>query len=63
VTTFDLPRKFRNAGIRGDVDLQTILDDRSRYFVMACAYRRERVREAIHYLWWATGGGRRPKAF
>ena len=54
--------KFRITGVRGHVYLHTVLDDRSRYLVMARAYRRERAREAINNLWWATKGGRKPKA-
>jgi putative transposase len=54
--------KFRIAGVRGHVYLHTILDDRSRYLVMARAYRRERAKEAINNVWWATKGGRKPKA-
>jgi putative transposase len=54
--------KFRIAGVRGHVYLHTLLDDRSRYLVMARAYRHERAREAINNLWWATKGGREPKA-
>jgi putative transposase len=54
--------KFRIAGVRGHVYLHTILDDRSRYLVMARAYRHERAREAINNLWWATKRGRQPKA-
>ena len=38
--------KFRIAGVRGHVYVHTILDDRSRFLVMARAYRRERAREA-----------------
>ena len=54
--------KFRIAGVRGHVYLHTILDDRSRYLVMARAYRRERAREATNNLWWALKNGRKPKA-
>jgi putative transposase len=54
--------KFRIAGVRGHVYLHTILDDRSRFLVMARAYRRERAREAINNLGWAIKHGRKPKA-
>jgi putative transposase len=54
--------KFRIAGVRGHVYLHTLLDDRSRYLVMARAYRHERAWEAINNRWWATKGGREPKA-
>ncbi|MGI0129364.1 MAG: IS481 family transposase [Thermoplasmata archaeon] len=54
--------KFRIAGVRGHVYVHTILDDRSRYLVMARAYRRERAREATNNLWWGFKGGRQPKA-
>lgn len=54
--------KFRIAGVRGHTYVHTILDDRSRYLVMARAYRRERAREATNNLWWALKGGRTPKA-
>lgn len=54
--------KFRIAGVRGKVYVHTILDDRSRYLVMARAYHRERAREATNNLWWAFKGGRQPKA-
>jgi putative transposase len=54
--------KFRIAGVRGHVYLHTVLDDRSRYLVMARAYRRERAKEAINNLWWAVKSGRKPKA-
>jgi putative transposase len=53
---------FRIAGVVGKVYVVTILDDRSRYLVMARAYRRERAREAINALWWALKSGRKPKA-
>ena len=53
--------EFRIAGV-GKVFVHTILDDRSRFLVMARAYRRERAREAINNLWWAIKGGRKPKA-
>jgi putative transposase len=53
---------FRIAGVAGKVYVVTILDDRSRYPVMAKAYTRERGREAIHALWWALKSGRKPKA-
>ncbi len=54
--------EFRIAGVRGKVYVHTILDDRSRFLVMARAYRRERTREATNNLWWALKGGRPPKA-
>lgn len=54
--------KFRIAGVRGHIYVHTVLDDRSRYLVMARAYRRERAREATNNLWWATKGGRQPRA-
>jgi transposase InsO family protein len=54
--------KFRIAGVRGHVYVHTVLDDRSRYLVMARAYLRERAREAKNNLWWAFKGGRQPKA-
>lgn len=54
--------KFRISGVRGHVYVHTILDDRSRYLVMARAYRRERTREATNNLWWAFKGGRKPTA-
>jgi transposase InsO family protein len=54
--------KFRIAGVRGHVYVHTILDDRSRYLVMARAYRRERAHEATNNLWWAMKGGRQPTA-
>ena len=54
--------KFRIAGVRGHVYVHTILDDRSRFLVMARAYLRERAREATNNLWWALKGGRAPKA-
>lgn len=54
--------KFRIAGVRGHVYVHTILDDRSRYLVMARAYRRERTIEATNNLWWALKKGRTPKA-
>jgi transposase InsO family protein len=54
--------KFRIRGVRGHIYVHTILDDRSRYLVMARAYRRERAVEATNNLWWATKGGREPKA-
>ena len=53
--------KFRIAWIRGHVYLHTILDDRSRYLVMARAYRREWAKEANNNLWWATKGERSPR--
>jgi hypothetical protein len=43
---------FRIAGVRGHVYVHTVLDDRSRYLVMARAYLRERAREATNNLWW-----------
>ena len=54
--------KFRIAGVRGHVYVHTVLDDRSRYLVMARAYLRERTREATNNLWWALKYGRKPKA-
>jgi putative transposase len=54
--------EFRIAGVRGKIYVHTILDDRSRFLVMARAYRRERAREAINNLWWAIKGGRKPRA-
>jgi transposase InsO family protein len=54
--------KFRIAGVRGHVYVHTILDDRSRFLVMARAYRRERAKEATNNLWWALKRGRSPKA-
>lgn len=54
--------KFRIRGVRGHVYVHTILDDRSRYLVMARAYPHERAREATNNLWWAFNGGRQPKA-
>lgn len=53
---------FRIAGVRGHVYVHTILDDRSRYLVMARAYLRERAREATNNLSWALKGGCSPKA-
>ncbi len=52
---------FRIAGVVGKVYVVTILDDRSRYLVMARATE-ERAREAINALWWALKSGRKPKA-
>ncbi len=54
--------EFRIAGVPGKIYVHTILDDRSRFLVMAGAYRRERIREATNNLWWAFKGGRLPKA-
>jgi transposase InsO family protein len=54
--------QFRIARVRGHVYVHTILDDRSRYLVMARAYLRERAREATKNLGWAFKGGRVPKA-
>lgn len=54
--------KFRIAGVRGHTYVHTILDDRSRYLVMARAYLRERAGEATNNLWWALKRGRLPKA-
>jgi putative transposase len=54
--------EFRIAGVIGKVYVHTILDDRSRFLVMARAYRRERAREAVNNLWWAIKRGRKPKA-
>jgi transposase InsO family protein len=53
---------FRIAGVKGKVYVVTILDDRSRYLVMARAYLRERSREAVNSLWWALKSGWKPKA-
>lgn len=53
---------FRIAGVSGKVYVHTILDDRSRFLVMARAYRSERAREAMNNLWWALKGRRTPKA-
>jgi putative transposase len=54
--------EFRIAGVKGKIYVHTILDDRSRFLVMARAYRRERAREATNNLWWAFKSGRQPKA-
>jgi transposase InsO family protein len=54
--------EFRIAGVRGRVYVHTILDDRSRFLVMARAYRRERTREATNNMWWAFKSGRTPRA-
>jgi putative transposase len=54
--------KFRIAGVRGHVYVHTVLDDRSRFLVMARAYHRERAREATNILWCAFKSGRQPKA-
>jgi putative transposase len=54
--------KFRIAGVRGHIDVYSVLDDPSRYLVMARAYRQERAAEATNNLWWAFKRGRRPKA-
>jgi putative transposase len=54
--------EFRIAGVKGKVYVHTVLDDRSRFLVMARAYRRERTREATNNLWWALKHGRKPKA-
>lgn len=53
--------EFRIAGV-GKVYVVTILDDRSRYLVMARAYRRHRAAEALNALWWALRNGRHPRA-
>jgi putative transposase len=53
---------FRIAGVKGKVYVVTILDDRSRYLVMARAYQHERAREAVNALWWALKSGRKPNA-
>ena len=53
---------FRIKGVKGKVYVHTVLDDCSRFLVMARAYRRERAREAINNLWWAMKSGRKPKA-
>jgi transposase InsO family protein len=52
---------FRISGV-GKVYVITILDDRSRYLVMARAYSRQRAKEAVNCLWWAMKAGRKPKA-
>jgi transposase InsO family protein len=54
--------EFRIAGVKGKVYVHTVLDDRSRFLVMARGYQRERTREATNNLWWAFKGGRNPKA-
>ena len=54
--------EFRIAGVRGKIYVHTILDDRSRFLVMARGYRRERSREATNNLWWGLKSGRKPKA-
>lgn len=54
--------EFRIAGVRGKIYVHTIVDDRSRFLVMARAYPRERAREATNNLWWAFKSGRQPKA-
>jgi putative transposase len=54
--------EFRIAGVPGKVYLHTILDDRSRYLVMARAYRRERAQEATNNLGWGLKSGRTPKS-
>lgn len=54
--------KFRIAGVPGHTYVHTILDDRSRFLVMARAYRRERTIEATNNLWWALKKKRTPKA-
>lgn len=54
--------EFRIARVPGKIYVHTILDDRSRFLVMAGAYRRERIREATNNLWWAFKSGRAPKA-
>ena len=54
--------KFRIAGVRGHVYVHTVLDDRSRYLVMARAYLHERAWEATNNLVWALKSGRVPKA-
>ena len=53
--------EFRIAGV-GKVYVVAILDDRSRYLVMARAYRRHRAREVVNALWWALRNGRWPRA-
>ena len=53
--------EFRIAGV-GKVFVHTILDDCSRYLVMARAYLHERAREATNNLWWALKSGRTPRA-
>lgn len=54
--------EFRIAGVPGKIYVHRILDDLSRFLVMAGAYRRERIREATNNLWWAFKSGRAPKA-
>jgi len=54
--------EFRIAGVRGKIYVHTVLDDRSRFLVMARGYRRERAREATNNLGWGLKRGRRPKA-
>lgn len=53
--------EFRIAGVRGKVYVHTVLNDCSRFLVMARGYRRERTREATNNLWWAFKSGRKPK--
>ena len=53
--------EFRIAGV-GKVYVFTVLDDRSRYLVVAKAYLRHKAPEAINALWWALKGGRKPRA-
>ena len=53
--------EFRIHGV-GKVYVFTILDDRSRYLVMARAYRKHKAPEAVNALRWALRNGRRPRA-
>ena len=53
--------EFRIAGV-GRVYVVTILDDRSRFLVIARAYTRKRAAEAVNALWWALRNGRKPVA-
>lgn len=46
----------------GKVSVDTVLDYRSRFLVMARALRRERTREVSGNLWRAFKGGRKLKA-
>jgi hypothetical protein len=43
---------FRIGGVKGKVYVHTVLDDRSRFLVMARGYRRERAQEATNNLLW-----------
>ncbi len=53
--------EFRIHGV-GKVYVVTIVDDRSRYLVMAKAYLGKGAREAVNALRWALRNGRRPRA-